>query len=187
LSYRRNLGLAVERNRVHRPVSSAAANAGVIETGGDGPLGDEKIPAVHQNGRSHQTGQFRQIEIAELIVLAKVTNAHAPVTVEEVLFPEKDAPVKPGETLSVAHLGDCRPSTRFALRKDDEVQPDLSGPGSYLIPLRKNPKTDGYEVVPIPPSPSYSRDEGPPRIYPVEDPRLRGQTLAQLRQILAAK
>jgi hypothetical protein len=128
-----------------------------------------------------------QIEVAEVIVIARVSSARAPVKIEEVLFPEKDSPVKAGETLVVANLADCHPPARFPLRKDDEAKPDLTGPGSYLLPLHKKPKTDGYEVVPIPPSPSYSREEGPPRIYPVDDPRLRGQTLAQLHAILPTK
>ena len=119
-----------------------------------------------------------QFLVADLVIVGEIKDARSPVKVEQVLFPEKDADVKPGDTIEVAGLADSHPP-RLAPRADEPPPPsDLTGPGSYLLPLRPARRGTGYEVVPIPPSPTYSDREGPPRIYPATP-----QTLAQYHSI----
>jgi hypothetical protein len=115
-----------------------------------------------------------QFLVADLVIVGEIEDTSSPaVHVEQVLFPEKDAGVKPGDTIDVTNLKKCHPP-----HAGENPPPDLTGPGAYLLPLRMTKKRDAYEVVPIPVSPTYSDSEGPPRLYPATP-----QTLAQYREI----
>jgi hypothetical protein len=118
-----------------------------------------------------------QFLVADLVIVGEIKDADSPVEVKEVLFPEKDADLKPGDVISVTNLNACHPP-RSPVRTEPGPSPDLTGPGSYLLPLRPARKGPGYEVVPIPSSPTYTDPKGPPRIYPATP-----QTLAQYRAI----
>jgi hypothetical protein len=105
------------------------------------------------------------------------------VVVEEVLFPQKNAPVQPAARIHVEDIDKCRP-LRDAEAKDREKATDFNGPGRYLLPLRviENKGEKHYRVVPTPPSPGYpplhGASVGPPRIYPANM-----KTLAEYREI----
>lgn len=103
-----------------------------------------------------------QLLISPLDVIGVVEGLERPVLVEEVLYPTSaDAPRLAGTKVVVTNLDDCR---QAVLGPDGRPQPDYTGPGRYLLPLRPLPD-GGYEVVRIPPSPGYPFN-GPPRIYP---------------------
>jgi hypothetical protein len=54
---------------------------------------------------------------------------------------------------------------------------DVSGPGLYLVPLRRSPEhKGGYEVAPVPPSPGFNADLV--RVYPATP-----EALAQYRRV----
>lgn len=116
-----------------------------------------------------------QILTSEIDIVARIDDPAKPVTVERVLWPE-DAAVKPGDTIEVDGLADCRPRAR----REHEVPPDdFSGPGSYLVPLlaHKTGKGVTYEVAPVPNSPGFNVARLV-RIYPAT-----GETEAQYRRI----
>jgi hypothetical protein len=119
-----------------------------------------------------------QVLVSQVDVIADVPDTDGTVTVREVLWPE-DAPVKAGDRIKVTNLEECRPSPRPG--ETGQPPADFSGPGAYLLPLRKGEK-DTYEVAPIPPSPGFNLSEvldgGPPRIYPATH-----AALAQYRTI----
>lgn len=113
-----------------------------------------------------------QFLISTLDVIADVSGDNGEhVVIKEVLFPEKDAPVKPGETIAVEHIEEC--------------QGDYTGPGTYLLPLQILEGGKGarrFQVAPTPPSPGYPTLQGvhvgPPHIYPATD-----EMRAEYRQI----
>src|SRR5437763_454823 len=70
-----------------------------------------------------------QFLAAQLVVIAEVKSVEEPVKVVEVLFPANGAEIQTGDLLKVVNLADCR-AARFEA-------PDFSGPGLYLLPLRR--------------------------------------------------
>ena len=126
-----------------------------------------------------------QLLVSEIDVLAEVDALDKPVNIKEVLFARiKDEDVKPGATLTIANLRDCKRLPRGQERWD-AVPLDWTGPGVYLLPLQT---TDGhtYGVTTTPSSPGYpprdldetgrpdaDRGKGTPRIYPLNEELLR--------------
>jgi hypothetical protein len=102
-------------------------------------------------------------------------NEEREVTVREVLYPSNGV-LQEGDKITGANLDESR-----APRGPAPPPPDFTGPGTYLLPLKRS--ADGhYEVVPIPASPGYTPPDrqpaGPPRIYPASK-----EALAQYRHI----
>ena len=131
-----------------------------------------------------------QILVSDLDVVAEVksTSAKDPVKIVTVLYPDSEKGLE-GKEITVTNLDQCKPLPR-ADQKEVEVRPDYSGPGQYLLPLRKVGDGPDYEVVPTPASPGYPPNGlrlGPPRIYPLLSERVKEQALAQYRQILKEK
>ncbi|MGH7169736.1 MAG: hypothetical protein ACRELG_05605 [Gemmataceae bacterium] len=121
-----------------------------------------------------------QLLVSTLDVIATVSGDKGEkVVVKEVLFPKKDPPVKPEETIHVEHIDLCHPLPD-PLAKDANPPPDYTGPGDYLLPLQAigNNEDRRFQVVPTPPSPGfYSAPNvgvGPPRIYPAT-PEMRAE------------
>jgi hypothetical protein len=118
-----------------------------------------------------------QLLVSDLDVIAHVDDPTKPVVVREVLYPAGEQKVLPGNSITVANLGDCRPPPREA---GQPAPADWTGPGDYLLPLLR--WTEGgetrYKVAPTPPSPGYppqrGLEPGPPRIYP-DKPQTRAQ------------
>jgi hypothetical protein len=117
-----------------------------------------------------------QLLVSEIDVVAEVPALDQPIVVEKVLHGD----IKPGATLRVDNLADCK-----RLRRKDEkpgdVPLDWTGPGRYLLPLRTSGKS--YLVVVTPPSPGYPPGDpettrGSPRIYHADD-----EVLEQYREI----
>jgi hypothetical protein len=121
-----------------------------------------------------------QVLTSDLDVIADVPSMDGTVeiTVDEVLFPSENNDVKAGDVIKVSNISECRPPRP---RGADQPEPplDWSGPGKYLLPLKKAPRKGEYEVAPVPPSPGYKATEAeqaqlfgrrfpgePPRIYP---------------------
>jgi hypothetical protein len=122
-----------------------------------------------------------QLLISETDVIAEVDSLDKPVLVKEVLFSQLEKSIEPGDKIQVSNLSACR----RPLRKGEtvlDVPGDWTGPGQYLLPLRKvknNNPTPQYEVIVIPSSPGFGGHELPtPRIYPAND-----ETLREYRQI----
>jgi hypothetical protein len=122
-----------------------------------------------------------QIMASDLDVIAELParpgKPEVQVTVVEVLFPDNSG-LKQGDVIAVNKLELCHP-----LRRTDEQPPDdWSGPGRYLLPLKRVPgQANHYEVAAIPPSPGFS-DMGVYRIYPASS-----EALAQYRGIEKAE
>jgi len=123
-----------------------------------------------------------QVLVSDLDVVAEVADPKADVTIQQVLYPQGDAEAEklPGQKVRVTNLAECRPIPRS---QDSSVPGDWTGPGSYLLPLRRSPTgQDAYEVVPTPATVGYPPPGagvvGPPRIYPATE-----QALAQYREI----
>ena len=126
-----------------------------------------------------------QILVSDLDVVAEVpsTAADADIVVKEVLYPKERPPVEVGQKLHVLNLALCKRLPREPQKGEpqENVSPDFTGPGLYLLPLRQV-EGDKYEVVPTPPSPGYPPNYppdarragvGPPRIYPASPEVLR--------------
>jgi hypothetical protein len=100
-----------------------------------------------------------QLLAADLVVVAQVDDLGGTATVEDVPWARQgQEPLAKGKMIRVTNLERCRP--------------DWTGPGKYLLPLKR--AGDDFEVAPTAPSPGYppSPDpflprpkEGPPRIY----------------------
>jgi hypothetical protein len=94
-----------------------------------------------------------QILASRIDVVANVPSevGEVEVTVERVLYPEENSPVKVGDKITVTNIHQCQAPPQV----DDRHPPhDWTGPGSYLLPVR--PTADKkYEVAPIPPSPGF--------------------------------
>ena len=122
-----------------------------------------------------------QFLVSELDIIAEVdsTAPDAQVVVTTVLYPKSNAPVEEKQRLRVDNLAQCRRQPNME-EKAEDVKPDWTGPGLYLLALQKGPD-DVYEVVPTPPSPGYPPPTRmpTPRMYPVSDPALRRAALAQ--------
>jgi hypothetical protein len=122
-----------------------------------------------------------QVLTSELDVVAEVPEGEGAVEVEikEVLYPKKNAPVKVGDKLKVTNIAACHPP------RGKDPPRDWTGPGAYLLPLKKGIKKGEYQVAPIPPSPGFGDVlfdrvlPGPPRIYLTGG---EGEVLAQYRQ-----
>jgi hypothetical protein len=100
------------------------------------------------------------------------------VKVKQVLYPPNSA-VKPEGVIGVTKLRNCRmPHTTGDPPKTTmvELPPKLSELGPCLLPLRTLDGGLTWEVVPLPPSPTFPGSL--PRIYPADAERL-----AQYRQI----
>jgi hypothetical protein len=113
-----------------------------------------------------------QFLVSTLDVVAKVSGDKGEkVSVEEVLFPKSNAPVKPGDEIHVENIDRCRPLSD-PLAKVANPPPDYSGPGDYLLALQQvDPnEPNRFEVVPTPPSPGFATSGGVnlglPRLYP---------------------
>ncbi len=121
-----------------------------------------------------------QLLAADLVVLARVDDPEKAVVVEEVVFCRRGKRPAEGETLPVAGLGQCKRLPRGNERLDD-VPPDWSGAGAYLVPLTLDSQTGAYAVTETPVKPASPGFDafpgGPRRIYPATD-----ETRAQLRQ-----
>jgi hypothetical protein len=122
-----------------------------------------------------------QLLISEADVVAEVDDPRKPVLVKEVLSSQVEKAIEPGDRIQVGNLEACRRPLRKGETLED-VPGDWTGPGQYLMPLRKvknnNPRPQ-YEVVVIPASPGFGGHEVPtPRIYPAND-----ETLREYRQI----
>jgi hypothetical protein len=112
-----------------------------------------------------------QILVSEVDVIAQVddTTPEGEVTIKEVLYPH-DSPLV-GKKVHVVNLERCKPLPRDA-QKAEDVAPDWTGPGLYLLPLQ-HIDADDFKVAPTPPSPGYpptmSLRTGPPRLYPATE------------------
>jgi hypothetical protein len=129
-----------------------------------------------------------QILVSDLDVVGEVRGLEEPVKVVTVLYPDSEKGLE-GKEITLTNLKDCKPLPR-AEQKAADVKPDYSGPGQYLLPLRKAGDGPNYEVTPTPASPGYppyGMRLGPPRIYPLLTERMKEQALAQYRQILKEK
>src|SRR5205814_5383415 len=110
-----------------------------------------------------------QILVSDFDIIGEVKGTDQPVKVVTVLYPEAEKGLE-GQEIKVANLDLCKPLPRPE-EKAEDVKPDYSGPGLYLLPLRKPGDGQDYAVTPTPGSPGYPppRGEGvgPPRIYPL--------------------
>ncbi len=109
-----------------------------------------------------------QVLVSEIDIVAEVKSLDHPVTVKEVLWQKNpNLPVRPGDSLPVANLSESRP---FSRSPEDATPPaDFTGPGDYLLLLKRAPDGSNYEVVPVPFSPGYPpspHKQGRPRAYP---------------------
>jgi hypothetical protein len=120
-----------------------------------------------------------QLLVSDVDVIAQVDNADEPttVTIKEVLYAKKQEgaeerpALKQGDRIVVHGIKRCG---RLVARKNTP-EPDFTGPGQYLVPLRLLvPDSNIYEVVPTPYSPGYPSLSGPARIYP-DSPEVRAQ------------
>jgi hypothetical protein len=135
-----------------------------------------------------------QILVSEFDVVGEVerTKMGDVVKVLTVLYPDSEKGLE-GKQITITNLDQCKALPRADQHTDQkavEVPPDYSGPGQYLLPLRKVGDGLDYEVVPTPGSPGYPPNGlrlGPPRIYPLLSERVKEQVLAQYRQILKEK
>jgi hypothetical protein len=117
-----------------------------------------------------------QILTSQIDIVADIDDPDGQVTVREVLWPE-DAPLKPGDKIQLPFLADCHPPTSGPVEKSS--QKDWSGPGLYLVPLKRlENEKDKYEVAPIPSSPGFHSSSPVLRIYPATK-----EALAQYQQI----
>ncbi len=129
-----------------------------------------------------------QILVSDFDVVGQVEGVDKPVKVVTVLYPDAEKGLE-GQEITVKNLEQCKPLPRPE-QKAAEVPADYSGPGLYLLPLRKAGDGPDYAVTPTPASPGYPPHGGrvgPPRIYPLLSERLKEQALAQYRQILKEK
>jgi hypothetical protein len=124
-----------------------------------------------------------QVLVSDLDVIAQVDSLDGPVTVQQVLYPDRKE-YERLKTIRVTNLAECRgPSRDFRAGAGPQ---DWTRPDRYLLPLRpvsdgKEGKDQVFEVVPTPPSPGYppvSGKAGPPRVYPATE-----QVLAQYRRV----
>jgi hypothetical protein len=107
-----------------------------------------------------------QILTSDLAILANLgspvgdikPDGSTQVTVEEVLGGKG---LQKGEIITILDLHNCQP---LPIRGQPHAPADWSGPGLYLIPLKRSTKGI-FTVTPVPSSPGY-RLEGPQRIYP---------------------
>jgi hypothetical protein len=114
-----------------------------------------------------------QLMVSDADVLAEVSALDVPVVVKEVLH-SKGVGLAVGDSLDVPNLKACRRLPR-GNEKVEDVPLDWTGPGTYLLPLKKT--DDGFAVVDVPPSPGYPPEgarekgfvRGFPRIYRVDD------------------
>jgi hypothetical protein len=129
-----------------------------------------------------------QILVSDLDIIGEVKGTDQPVKVVTVLYPDAEKGLE-GQEITVTNLDQCKPLPRPE-QKDAPVPADYSGPGLYLLPLRKPAEGADYAVTPTPRSPGYPPHQaqvGPPRIYPLLTERMKEQALAQYRQILKEK
>jgi hypothetical protein len=119
-----------------------------------------------------------QLLVSDFDFIGYVEDAESKVKVTEVIYPRSEQEWR-DQKITVTNLGQCK-RRPHAFEKSDDVKPDLTGPGLYILPLRKaSGGPSVFEVVLTPPSPSGSNlRPGPPRIYP-----LTKETRAQLEQI----
>jgi hypothetical protein len=119
-----------------------------------------------------------QLLISDVDVIAEVDGNSEPaqVRVKEVLYVRKKegagkqtAAPEAGKAIEV--YGIKRSGHHNA--RTGKHEPDFTGPHTYLLPLRAV-GDNRYEVVPIPYSPGYPLQPGPPRIYP-DSPEIRAQ------------
>jgi hypothetical protein len=153
--------------------------AAVLFVGWLGYLGWQVLTRPTMNGRPLVVSR-PQVLASQLDVIAEVPDKghEVTVTVVEVLHPTESG-VIPGDQLKVAGIDTAAPRRG----PEDATLPaeDWSGPGKYLLLLRRVPGEKGrYEVQPIPPSPGFMPHPIDPvvRIYPATE-----QALAQYRQI----
>jgi hypothetical protein len=114
-----------------------------------------------------------QILVSDFDIVGEVEGIDKPVTVVTVLYPDAEKGQE-GKEIKVTNLKECKPLPRPE-QKAGQVPEDYSGPGLYLLPLRKVGDGPDYEVTPTPASPGY-----PPG-------GMKEQALAQYRQILKEK
>jgi hypothetical protein len=118
-----------------------------------------------------------QVLASEVDVIARIDTqpkGETDLTVVRVLYPD-NAPVQEGDVIHVTKLDECR-----SVQRPGGATPswDWSGPGEYLLPLKKAKGRPGhYEVAAVPASPGFS-GESLVRIYPAT-----AEALAQYRQI----
>lgn len=124
-----------------------------------------------------------QILVSMLDIVGEVRNKEGETVVKEVLFPKGNAPVKPGDTIKVEYVDQCK-ALPDPLAKNSEAALDFTGPRDYILPLQYS-EVNGqrhYEVVHTPSSPGFppmrSGSVGPPRIYPATE-----EMLAEYREI----
>ena len=113
-----------------------------------------------------------QFLISSLDVVADVSGEKGDkVIVKEVLYPQSNPSVKPGDEIQVENIGRCRPMPDPLAKNDNPLQ-DYTGADLYLLPLQviEGAGPRRFEVVPTPPSPGFPPSSGvtfgPPRIYP---------------------
>lgn len=126
-----------------------------------------------------------QFLVSDIDVIARIEDPSQPIVIEEVLFPSVGPATQlVGKPARILNLTSCAPP-RHLRKKEDEK--DFTGPGLYVVPLRRLPAAGDeniFEVAPTPPSPGYPVAgpplPGPPRIYPAT-PEVRSQlrTLAK--------
>ncbi len=113
-----------------------------------------------------------QFLVADVVVIARVDDPAGPVRVEEVITaPEALRSALAGASLAIPNLAACRPLRHPSQGSSPR---DFTGPGSYILPLRRQPGAEtgepSFEAAPTPPSPGYPTvgppEWGPPRIYP---------------------
>lgn len=121
-----------------------------------------------------------QLLVSDVDVVAEVDDPDRPVVVHKVLVSRAGLAFAAGDTLTVTNLKDCRRQRRSREEQAADVPKDWTGPGLYLLPLRARKNApDTFEVVVVPPSPGYPREDIPtPRIYPATP-----EVLAEYEQV----
>jgi hypothetical protein len=124
-----------------------------------------------------------QFLVSDFDVVGAIEDKDATVKVSEVLYSaDPSGGPKAGDTIKVANLDRARSLVKVT--KDTEEHWEERKPtaleslplGPCILPLRRGPGGDTYDVVPLPPSPGNRFLS--PRIYPATP-----ETLAQYRQI----
>jgi hypothetical protein len=112
-----------------------------------------------------------QFLVSSLDVVAEMSGDNGEdIVVKEVLFPAKDAPIKPEETIRLEQMESWRD--------------DYAGPGRYLLALQSYNDNKGvrrFQIAPIPPSPGFIPSQSERtrlHIYPATK-----EMLAEYRQI----
>jgi hypothetical protein len=115
-----------------------------------------------------------QLLASPIDIIASIPDRNGKAKVVEVLYPTENAPVKPGDEITLRFVDECRP---LAVTRNATPPDDWEGAGNYLVPMRASPGVQGeYEVMAIPTSPGFRAPmlNPPVRIYR-DSPETRAQ------------